>query len=115
MKRFISVLLSICALFLFASCSGGGTGKVVGSFLAVGENFRINGDVPDDADYLSAKKMFDDDIDYIIKSHITSNGVKTGWCAQHDPVTYEPAKGREYEPVSISGSESIGIIKILLT
>ncbi|XEC93279.1 pectate lyase [Paenibacillus tarimensis] len=53
-------------------------------------------------------------LDYILKSQIKVNGVLTAWCAQHDPVTYEPREARAYEHPSISGSESIGIIKYLM-
>ncbi len=53
-------------------------------------------------------------IDFIIKSQITSQGKLTAWCAQHDPVTYEPMGGRAYELPSISGSESVAVVKFLI-
>ncbi len=59
-------------------------------------------------------KMIDDGIDYLLKSQITSNGKKAAWCAQHDPNNYKPLSGRAYEPISISGSESLGVIKFLM-
>lgn len=36
------------------------------------------------------------------------------WCAQHDPVTLEPAQARAYEFPSYSGSESVGILELLM-
>ncbi len=53
-------------------------------------------------------------IDFILKSQVVSNGKLTAWCAQHDPVTYEPVGARAYELPSISGSESVAIVKFLM-
>lgn len=36
------------------------------------------------------------------------------WCAQHDPVTLEPAQARAYEFPSYSGSESVGLVELLM-
>ncbi len=57
----------------------------------------------------------DKGLDYILKSQIKANGVLTAWCAQSDPVTYEPRPARAYEHPSISGSESVGIIAYLMS
>jgi PelA/Pel-15E family pectate lyase len=54
-------------------------------------------------------------IDYILKSQIKVDGKLTAWCAQHDPVTYEPQHARAYEHPSISGSESVGIVRYLMS
>lgn len=53
-------------------------------------------------------------VDFILKSQITSQGRLTAWCAQHDPVTYEPVGARSYELPSISGSESVAILQFLM-
>ena len=53
-------------------------------------------------------------VDYILKSQIVSQGKLTAWCAQHDPVTYEPVAARAYELASISGCESVPIIQFLM-
>lgn len=53
-------------------------------------------------------------IDVIIKTQIVVNGKRTVWCAQHDEVTYLPAKARSYELPSFSGAESVGIIRLLM-
>jgi pectinesterase len=50
----------------------------------------------------------------ILKTQIVVNGKPTVWCAQHDEVTFEPAKARAYELPSFSGSESVGLLEILM-
>ncbi|MBR7176884.1 MAG: pectate lyase [Clostridia bacterium] len=62
-----------------------------------------------------ATTMVSKGVEYILQSQIVVNGKKTGWCAQHHPSTYAPVKARVYEHISISGSESVEIIKFLLT
>ena len=54
-------------------------------------------------------------VDYVLKSQITQAGVKTVWCAQHDPTTYEPKGARSYELPSKSGKESVGIVAYLMS
>ncbi|MEN3109806.1 pectate lyase [Uliginosibacterium paludis] len=54
-------------------------------------------------------------IDFILKSQIVQSGVKTVWCAQHDPVTYEAKEARSYEWPSKSGKESVGIVGFLMS
>ena len=54
-------------------------------------------------------------IDYILEAQIKVDGQLTGWCAQHNPFTYEPVAGRPFEPKSISGQESVMIGKFLQT
>jgi PelA/Pel-15E family pectate lyase len=54
-------------------------------------------------------------IDYILKSQVVQSGVKTVWCAQHDPTTYAPLGARSYELPSKSGSESVGVIGYLMS
>jgi PelA/Pel-15E family pectate lyase len=53
--------------------------------------------------------------DYILKAQIAQQGVKTVWCAQHDPTTYVPRGARSYELPSKSGKESIGVIAFLMS
>ncbi|MET7015341.1 pectate lyase, partial [Uliginosibacterium flavum] len=43
------------------------------------------------------------------------NGVKTVWCAQHDPVSYAPQGARAYELPSKSGKESVLVVAFLMT
>lgn len=83
--------------------------------------FIGQGQYPFDTDVIDAErksrilKSLDRATDYILKSQIRAGGVLTAWCAQHDPVTYEPRKGRDYEHPSISGSESAAIVKYLMS
>ncbi len=53
-------------------------------------------------------------IECILKTQIVVNGKRTVWCAQHDEVTLEPAPARAYEKISLSGGESVGIVRFLM-
>jgi PelA/Pel-15E family pectate lyase len=53
-------------------------------------------------------------IECILKTQIRQDGALTAWCAQHDAKTLEPAWARAYEPPSLSGSESVGIVRFLM-
>jgi PelA/Pel-15E family pectate lyase len=54
-------------------------------------------------------------IDCILKTQIKQGGKPTAWCAQHDEKTFEPAWARGYEPPSLSGAESVGIVRFLMS
>lgn len=54
-------------------------------------------------------------IDCILHCQIVVNGKKTAWCAQHDETTFAPAPARKYEHVSLSGYESVGIVRFLMS
>jgi PelA/Pel-15E family pectate lyase len=51
----------------------------------------------------------------ILSSQITRGGTLTAWCAQHDEVTLEPRPARSFEHASLSGNESVGIVRFLMT
>lgn len=53
-------------------------------------------------------------IDCILKCQVIVAGRRTAWCAQHDENTFAPAAARAFEPVSLSGSESVGIVRFLM-
>ncbi len=53
-------------------------------------------------------------IDCILRTQIKQNGKLTAWCAQHDETTLEPAWARNFEPPSLSGGESAGIVRFLM-
>ena len=53
-------------------------------------------------------------IDCILKCQIKVDGKPAVWCAQHDHVTFEPRKARSYELASLSGGESVGIVRFLM-
>nr|WP_288833569.1 pectate lyase [uncultured Flavobacterium sp.] len=61
-----------------------------------------------------ATTAFNKGIDIILQTQITYKGKKTVWCAQHDEVTLLPALARSYELPSFSGSESVGIVRVLM-
>jgi PelA/Pel-15E family pectate lyase len=54
-------------------------------------------------------------IDCILKCQIIRNGKPSVWCAQHDAVSFAPAQARSYELPSLSGSESAGIVRFLMS
>ncbi len=51
----------------------------------------------------------------ILKTQIKQDGKLTAWCAQHDEKTLDPTWARAYEPPSISGGESVGIVRFLMS
>ncbi len=50
----------------------------------------------------------------ILHTQVKQAGKLTVWCAQHDETTFAPAWARNFEPPSLSGSESVGIVKFLM-
>ncbi len=54
-------------------------------------------------------------IDIILRTQVEQDGQLTAWCAQHDEVTLEPAWARSYEPPSLSGGESVGVARFLMS
>ncbi|WP_372772627.1 pectate lyase [Mangrovibacterium sp.] len=75
-----------------------------------GENFRF----VDTKRREKAKASVNSGIDFILKSQIRQNDNLTAWCAQYDEKTLEPAWARAYEPPSISGDETVGIVSFLM-
>lgn len=63
----------------------------------------------------AAASAFGRGVGCILKCQIVIGGKPTVWCAQHDEVTFAPAKARDYELPSLSGSESAGIVRFLMT
>jgi pectate lyase len=63
----------------------------------------------------AARAAFDRGIDCILKSQIRTGGRLTAWCAQHDEVDLAPRPARSYELVSLSGSESAGLLLLLMS
>jgi PelA/Pel-15E family pectate lyase len=60
------------------------------------------------------QQAFDKGIDCILKCQIKVDGKLTAWCAQHDEKDFSPKPARAFEPVSISGCETIGIVHALM-
>ena len=71
-------------------------------------------DVVDPSLIGSSQKAIDAGIKCILETQIKVNGKLTVWCAQYDRRTLQPAKARSYELVSLSGSESVGIVEFLM-
>ena len=53
-------------------------------------------------------------IECILKCQVKVDGKRTAWCAQHDETTFRPAPARAYEKISLSGAESVGIVRFLM-
>lgn len=62
-----------------------------------------------------SRGAFDRGIACILKCQVVVDGVPAVWCAQHDEVTLEPRAGRKFELVSLSGAESAGVLRMLMT
>jgi PelA/Pel-15E family pectate lyase len=52
--------------------------------------------------------------DVVLRAQVRVHGQLTAWCAQHDAVTLEPRPARSYEHVSLSGRESVEIVRFLM-
>jgi PelA/Pel-15E family pectate lyase len=63
----------------------------------------------------TCRQAFDRGIACVLKCQIVVDGQPTVWCAQHDEKTFAPAKARSYELPSFSGSESVGIARLLMS
>jgi len=53
-------------------------------------------------------------VDCILKTQIKQDGKLTVWCAQHDEKTFAPAWARNFEPPTLSGNESVAIVRFLM-
>jgi pectate lyase len=63
----------------------------------------------------AAQEAFDRGVTCILRCQIRVDGKLTAWCAQHDEVDLRPAPARSYELVSLSGAESVGITRLLMS
>lgn len=50
----------------------------------------------------------------ILRTQVKQDGKLTAWCAQHDEATLAPAPARKFEPASLSGDESVAIVRFLM-
>lgn len=69
--------------------------------------------VPEDVCW-QCRRAVDRCVRCILNCQILVDGEPTVWCAQHDHVTFEPRPARSYEVASLSGSESVGIVRFLM-
>ena len=63
----------------------------------------------------TVQASFDRGLQCILKCQIMVNGKPTVWCAQHDELDYRPRPGRTFELASLSGAESVGILRLLMS
>lgn len=61
-----------------------------------------------------SKIAVDKGVECILKTQIIVNGKKTAWCAQHDRQSLAPAPARTYEKISLSGAESVNVVRFLM-
>ncbi len=70
----------------------------------------VSGDLRDDIE-----TALQQGIGCVLACQVRVNGKLTAWCAQHHPVTLAPAAGRSYELVSLSGQETVPILRFLMS
>ncbi len=63
----------------------------------------------------AAGVAFERGVECILKCQVRAAGKLTVWCAQHDEVDFRPRPARSFELVSLSGAESVGIVRLLMT
>ncbi len=71
-------------------------------------------DVMDKKLAIQAKTAVQRGVQCILKTQYRQGGKLTAWCAQHDSHTLLPAKARMFELPSLSGNESVGIVRYLM-
>jgi PelA/Pel-15E family pectate lyase len=62
-----------------------------------------------------AERAVEKGIAVLLGTQVVVKGKKTGWGAQHDAETLEPRPARTFEPVALASSESVGVIRFLMT
>jgi PelA/Pel-15E family pectate lyase len=65
--------------------------------------------------HAEVRQTFDRGVQCILKCQVEVAGKKTVWCAQHDEVDFRPRPARSYELVSLSGAESVEIVRLLMS
>jgi pectinesterase len=61
-----------------------------------------------------SQQAIDKGLELILATQVEVDGKPTVWCAQYDEQSLEPASARTYELISLSGYESVGIVKYLI-
>jgi PelA/Pel-15E family pectate lyase len=69
----------------------------------------------DDKRRAAARLAFEKGIACILKCQIRVAGKLTAWCAQHDEQDYQPRPARKFEVASLSGAESVRIVRLLMS
>ncbi|MFD2706714.1 pectate lyase [Salibacterium lacus] len=81
----------------------------------VKQEYPFQGNLMSEEDRTFLQDSLDLAVEYILNAQIEVDGTLTAWGAQHDPFTYEPVQARSYEHPSISGSESVPVIRFLMS
>ena len=68
----------------------------------------------DEARRRQAAAAVEKGIECILRCQVIVDGRRTAWCAQHDEKSLRPAPARSYEKISLSGSESVGVVRFLM-
>lgn len=63
----------------------------------------------------TAQRAFERGIACILRCQVKIDGRLTVWCAQHDEQDFAPRPARTFELASLSGSESVGIVRLLMS
>jgi PelA/Pel-15E family pectate lyase len=63
----------------------------------------------------AVQSAFQRGVECILKCQIKVNDQLTAWCAQHDEIDLSPRPARRFELVSLSGAESVSIVKLLMS
>ena len=63
----------------------------------------------------ATRRAFERGIACILKCQIKVDGKLTAWCAQHDEKDFRPRPGRTFELASLSGAESVGVVRLLMS
>jgi PelA/Pel-15E family pectate lyase len=63
---------------------------------------------------LKAEKAVEKAVPLILKLQVVVNGKKTVWAQQYDENTFAPAPARKFEPICLTASESVGIVRFLM-
>lgn len=69
----------------------------------------------DEARRARCMQAFEKGVQCILDCQIRVDGRLTAWCAQHDEKTLQPASARTYELASLSGAESVEIVRLLMS
>ncbi|MFO1001294.1 MAG: pectate lyase [Planctomycetaceae bacterium] len=69
----------------------------------------------DDQRRSAALKAVEKGIECILRCQVVVQGDLTVWCAQHDAETLAPVQARSYELPSLSGAESAGVLRFLMS
>ena len=71
-------------------------------------------DVVDSTLIKACEQAVEKGVNCILKTQIKVKGKLTVWCQQHNEITLEPAPARKFELISLSGNETVGIVKFLM-